>query len=128
MFGWRLVREPELELKEQLHAQQLASLREQLKSMTEYAAKCERLIDHERERIDGERERADRIADSLFQANGLPATSTTVVQEQKTADAEMKLKRDEYLDQLMQIYGETEHDMIEDGAEPLPAELAETIK
>ncbi len=128
MFGWRLVRESELALQEKLTDTRIAMLAAELRRVQEYAGKCERLIDHERERIDSERERADRIADSLFQANGLPATSTTIIQEQKAAEAEAALKRTDYMKELMEIYGETENDLLEDGAEPLPAEIAETLK
>lgn len=110
MFGWRLVRESEL-------ARQ-----------AEYVAKCERLIEHERARIDLERERADRMADAVFQANGLPATSATVIREQQAADAVGAEKREEYMKQLMEIYSETENDLAEDGATPLPEELAETVQ
>jgi hypothetical protein len=128
MFGWRLVRESELALLRQFNETRIASLAADVLAAKAYAAKCERLLDHERARIDAERERADRIADSLFQANGLPATSTTIINEQKAAEAVAAEKRVDYMKELMEIYGETENDMLEDGAEPLPQELAETIK
>lgn len=99
----------------------------QLNAAREFIAKCERLIEHERERIDSERERADRIADSLFQSNGLPATSATVLQEQKAADAIADDKRVNMMKELTEIWGETENDLVEDGAEPLPEPLAEIV-
>jgi hypothetical protein len=72
MFGWKLVSEAEIALRAQLSETRIASLAADLRAAKDYAAKCERLIEHERERIDAERDRADRIADSLFQSNGLP--------------------------------------------------------
>jgi hypothetical protein len=128
MFGFRLIRESELALQAQLTEARIAHITSELQAAKDYAVKCERLLDHERARIDAERERADRIADSLFQSNGLPATSATVIQEQKAAELDASLKRTDYMKELLEIYGETENDMIEDGAEPLPEELAETIK
>lgn len=125
MLGWRLLRESELALQTQLTEFRIQALTAELRAAKEYSAKCERLLDHERERIDSERERADRIADSLFQFNGLPATSTTVIAEQKATEASAATKRTDYMQQLLEIYGETESELVEDGAEPLPAELAE---
>jgi hypothetical protein len=128
MFGWKLVSEAEIALRAQLSETRIASLAADLRAAKDYAAKCERLIEHERERIDAERDRADRIADSLFQSNGLPPTSETVVREQKTADSAHADKLADQMKQLMEIYDETENDLVEDGAEPLPEEFAETVK
>lgn len=110
MFGWKLVRESEMA------------------AIATALLQANRLIDHERDRIDLERERADRMADAVFQANGLPATSATVLREQKAAEAAVDEKRTDYAKQLMEIYGETEADMEESGAEPLPEALAEIVK
>jgi hypothetical protein len=128
MFGWKLVSEAEIALRAQLSETRIASLAADLRAARDYAAKCERLIEHERERIDAERDRADRIADSLFQSNGLPPTSATVVREQKTVDSAHADKLADQMKQLMEIYDETENDLVEDGAEPLPEEFAETVK
>lgn len=128
MLGWRLLRESEIALQTQLTELRIQALTAELCAAKEYSAKCERLLDHERERIDAERERADRIADSLFQSSGLPPTSSTVLQEQRSADAEAALKRTDYMKELMEIYNETENDLVEDGATPLPEEIAETVK
>jgi hypothetical protein len=128
MFGWRLVRDSELALQAQLNETRIASLAADLRVAKEYSAKCERLIEHERERIDVERERADRIADGRFQADGLPAVSDTVLREQRAQEAVIEDKRAKYMNELMQIYSETESDLLEDGAEPLPEELAAIVK
>lgn len=125
MFGWTLFRDSEVILQQQLTETRIASLSAELQAAKEYAAKCERLLDHERERIDSERERADRIADSLFQANGLPATSVTVIREQKTAEANATEKRSDYMKELTEIYGETMSEM--DDVEPLPDPFAEVV-
>ena len=127
MFGWKLLRESEIALQQQLTETRVASLAADLRAAKEYIAKCERLIEHERVRIDSERERADRIADSLFQSNGLPATSTTVVAEQKAAEAIVVDKRAKQMAELLEIYSDFENELEEDGVAPLPQELAETV-
>lgn len=125
MLGWKLISERELALQRQLTQTKIESLTSELAAAKATVEKLERLIDHERERIDSERERADRIADSLFQSNGLPPTSTTVVQEQQAQEKDAQKKRENYLAELNEIYGEAMEEMVSDGAEPLPAELAE---
>lgn len=127
MLGWRLLRDSEIELQRQITETRIASLTSELHAAREYAAKCERLLDHERARIDSERERADRIADSLFQANGLPPTSVTVIGERNAADEAAAKKQEDYMAQLREIYGETMEEAEADGAEPLPEEFAETV-
>jgi hypothetical protein len=128
MLGWRLLRDAELALQRQLTDAKIASLEAELKAAKEYAAKCERLIEHERERIDSERERADRIADSLFQSNGLPATSTTVIAEQKKAEEELAGKRKSYLDELAEMYGDMEHELTPIGEDEVVPEEPEAVK
>ena len=123
MLGWRFIRESEIALQTQLTETRIAHLANELRASKEYAKKCEALIEHERERIDSERERADRIADSLFQQNGLPSTSATVLREERAAEKVAIEKRDDYMKQLMEIYSETEKDLLEDGLEPVPEEL-----
>jgi len=125
MLGWHLRRASEIQLEKQLFEQELKALVKELAAAKEYAAKCERLLEHERARIDAERERADRIADSLFQSQGLPATSTTVVSEQKKQTADFVDKVQDFQKQLGEIYGETMDEMVMDGAEALPEELVE---
>ncbi|MFZ3276597.1 MAG: hypothetical protein WA182_06800 [Candidatus Sulfotelmatobacter sp.] len=128
MLGFKLLRETELQAIQALNDTRLASLQSQLDAAQAYARKCESLLDHERERIDSERERADRIADSLFQSQGLPATSSTVIAEQAVISAESKLKQEDYLAQLQEIYSETENDMIEEGDEPIIEAVMETTR
>ncbi|HEY6766634.1 MAG TPA: hypothetical protein VI386_17885 [Candidatus Sulfotelmatobacter sp.] len=128
MLGYRLIRDAELALQKQLVETQIDGLRAELAAAKEYARKCEALIEHERERIDSERERADRIADSLFQANGLPATSETVLREERAAETVAGEKRQDYMKELLEIYGETESELVEDGAEPLPEPLANLVQ
>lgn len=127
MFGWVLLRTSEIALQAELTETRISALTSELAASMAYSAKCERLIEHERERIDSERERADRIADSVFQSNGLPATSATVIQEQRAAEAIAADKRTDYTKQLFEIYGEMESDLLDDEVEPLPEMLAETF-
>lgn len=125
MFGWKLIRESEMAVRAQLTETRVASLVAELKAAKDYVAKCERLIDHERERVEKEQARADRIADGQLQANGLPAVSEEFVREQKAADKAATEKRNDYMKELDEIYGESMDELLEDGAEPLPAPLAE---
>ena len=108
-----------------VHTSQLEALRSELVSAREYAVKCERLIEHERERIDQERERADRIADSILQSNGLPPISATVIHEQQEQDKILAGRRADYLRQMDEIYGESIDELLEDGADPIPEALTE---
>ena len=128
MFGWRLISERELQLMNQLSNAKIAALDHELELAKEYIRKCEGLIDHERNRIDSERERADRIADSLFQSNGLPATSTTVIADQKAEEAKFAAAQKTHQAELMEIYGESIEELTGDGVAALPDELAETIQ
>ena len=111
-----------------VHTSQLEALRSELVSAREYAAKCERLIEHERERIDQKRERADRIADSILQSNGLPPISATVIHEQQEQDKILAGQRADYLKQMDEIYGESIDDLFEDGAEPVPDVVVEIAR
>lgn len=128
MFGFRLLRETEIALQKQLTDVRIATLETELAAAKAIAAKWEVLVDKERERIDAERERADRISDSLLMERGLPATSTTVLSEQRAQESAADAKRTKQMTELLEIYGETEHELLEDGAEPLPDEIAETLK
>ena len=128
MFGWNLISDKEIALQSQLAEAKLAALTAELAAVKAYAGKCERLIDHEREQIASERERADRIADSLFQSSGLPATSTTVITEQKAAESIANDKRVDYMKQLLEIYGETEEELVNEGADSVPDEILELAK
>lgn len=122
MFGWRLIRDSELELLKRMHAQEVVLLGEQLRKAEEYARKCEALIDHERARIDAERERADRTIDGYLQTSGLPAVTATVLTEQKEQAKDAAGKQKDYLAQLAEIYGETMQEMnLEE--QPEPSEL-----
>lgn len=125
MLGWQLLSDAEIALRAQLTETRVASLVAELKAAKDYAAKCERLIDHERERVEKEQARADRIADGQLQANGLPAVSAEFVREQKAADEAAAEKRIDYMSELNEIYGETMDELVEDGAESLPEPLAE---
>ena len=123
MFGWKLVKESELMLQMEMRDSEVKHANARAATAEEYARKCENLVSHERERIDSERERADRIADSLFQSAGLPATSTTVIKEEKAIAAEAKTKQADYLKEMAEIFDETWTEAQDDGTEePVPTE------
>jgi hypothetical protein len=119
MLGWSLLRDAELALRQEINDRELKALVAELNAAKEYIRKCEALIEHERSRIDAERERADRTTDALLQQNGLPATTATVRRELEIAEAEANEKRADYQKELYEIYGESMDDLIDDGVEPL---------
>ena len=123
MLGWKLIRNSEWKLEMDLRDMEIEHANARAATAEEYARKCENLVAHERERIDSERERADRIADSLFQSAGLPATSTTVIKEEKAIAAEAKTKQADYLKEMAEIFDETWTEAQDDGTEePVPTE------
>ena len=125
MWGWTLIRDNELKLMKEKHDMELSWAVASQHRAEDYARKAEALIDHERARIDAERERADRTSDALLQSSGLPPVSTTVVTEVRAEEKIRAEKLEDYTKMLQSIYDETETDMIEDGAEPLPEILTE---
>lgn len=128
MFGWKLLRESEIALQALLTDARIAAIQTQLQAAKAYTATLERLVEHERTRIDMERDRADRIADGRFQADGLPPVSLTVRSEQKAADKTAADAHEAQMKEIVEIYGDMEHELAEDGVEPLPEELAEMVK
>jgi hypothetical protein len=128
MFGWRLVSESELAMRSQMNETRIASLAADLRAAKDYAAKCERLIERERERFEKEQSRADRISDAVFQSNGLPPASDALVREQRAQEDTAAKKQLDHMAELMEIWSETESDLTDDGAAPLPEEIAETVK
>lgn len=115
MFGWHLFRTREIALERSAYEARISAQDKEIERLTEYVARCERLIEHERERIDAERERADRMVDAYLQQNGLPATSSTVLTEQKAKEIEHKEAMDDHMKQLAEIYGEQMEELAEEG-------------
>src|SRR5271168_660241 len=87
--------------------ERLRNTQETLAKLQDYIAKAESLVDRERERADDERARADRLTDSYLQANGLPATTATVIAEQKESQAIIDENFKKVQRELEEIYGET---------------------
>ena len=107
MFGWTLIKDSELRLMKCFADMELKQAISRALAAETYAKKCEALLDHERERIDSERERADRIADSLFVSSGLPPASSTGVAEAKAVEAESKIVREDALKEMAAIFQES---------------------
>ena len=107
LFGWRLISANEYRMEMNLRDMEVKNANARAAAAEEYAGKCERLLDHERERIDCERERADRIADSLFASSGLPPASSAGVAEAKSIEAESKIVREEALKEMAAIFAES---------------------
>ena len=124
MFGWRLVSERELTLTATLADEQIKTAVALQRRAEEYAQKCENLLTHERERIDSERERADRIADSLFVSSGLPPASATGVAEASAARLDADGKKADYMKEMAEIFEESWEDGALDEEEPIEEENA----
>ena len=107
MFGWTLIKDSELRLMKCFADMELKQAISRALAAETYAKKCEALFDHERERIDNERERADRIADSLFVSSGLPPASSAGVAEAKAVEAESKIVREDALKEMAAIFQES---------------------
>jgi hypothetical protein len=107
MFGWALIKDSELRLMKCFADMELKQAISRALAAEAYAKKCEALLDHERRRIDSERERADRIADSLFVSSGLPPASSTGVAEAKSIEAESKIVRADAMREIAEIFQET---------------------
>jgi hypothetical protein len=107
MFGWTLIKDSELRLMKCFADMELKQTVSRALAAEAYAKKCEALLDHERLRIDSERERADRIADSLFVSSGLPPASSTGVAEAKSIEAESKIVRADAMREIAEIFQET---------------------
>ena len=107
MFGWTLIKNTEFKLMKDFADLELKQAINRAIVAEEYARKCEKLVDHERGRIDGERERADRIADSLFVSSGLPPASSAGVAEAKAVEAESKIVREDALKEMAAIFQES---------------------
>ena len=127
MFGWKLIRESEFKLIREMADMELKHAIAERDAARAYTAKAEAFLDHERERIDAERERADRMADNIFQANGLPAVSPTVLAEEREATKTTQKNIEDYRKQVEEIFGETLEELEEAGAENI-LEEAENAK
>ena len=106
-LGWELIRASEHRLEREFADLELKQANARAAAAEEYACKCERLVDHERLRIDSDRERADRIADSLFVSSGLPPASSAGVAEAKAVEAESKIVREDALKEMAAIFQES---------------------
>ena len=111
MFGWTLIKDSELRLMKCFADMELKQTVSRALAAEAYAKKCEALLDHERLRIDSERERADRTADSLFVSSGLPPASSAGVAEAKSIEAESKIVRADAMKEIADIFAESWDDM-----------------
>ena len=107
LFGWKLVSMNEYRMELSLRDMEISHARARATAAEEYSRKCEALLDHERARIDEERERADRIADSLFVSSGMPPASSAGVAEAKAVEMESKIVREDALKEMAAIFAES---------------------
>lgn len=105
-----------------------ASLQREIDRLQAYIVKCENLIDHERERVNDERERADRVNDALLQQNGLPASTSTVRAEQAEIQSKIEDAFEKQRQEFNEIYAETIEDTITDSDLSLSQEVQDLLK
>lgn len=125
MLGWRLISEREETLQRDVVAGKVAALQGQIGDAKAYILKLEGLLDHERQRIDDERERADRATDALLLQNGTPAVTATGRRDNEAREEERKDQEETYLNQLAEISRETADTHYDDFGLELPPELQE---
>ena len=111
LFGWKFVSVNEYRMEMSLRDMEGKNANARANAAEEYARKCERLVDHERLRIDGERERADRIADSLFVSSGLPPASSAGVAETKAEAAKSAIIREDAMKEMAAVFAESWDDI-----------------
>lgn len=128
IFGLCVVTRRVIELQEKLAKQEADSLRAEIARLNAYILKCENLIDHERERIEAERVRADLLGDSLLAQNGLPVVSQTGRREEEATEAERKDANDMYMAQMAELSQETIGTMYDELGVELPPDLAAAAK
>ena len=111
LFGWKLVSMNEYRMELSLRDMEISHARARATAAEEYSRKCEALLDHERARIDEERERADRIADSLFVSSGLPPASSAGVAETKAEAAKSAIIREDAMKEMAEVFAESWDDI-----------------
>lgn len=107
MFGWKLIRESEIELQQALHDKELAILQLKLDEAARYNVKLEYQVEYWQERADDERERADRVADALNLQNGLPEVTNTSKREKVAAKKDEKAEAERQEKQIAELFAES---------------------
>lgn len=125
MFGWRFISEREETLQRDLVTEKLTALQAKVDDAKAYIVKLEALLDHERQRIDDERERADRATDALLLQNGTPAVTATGRRDSEAVEERRKDQEETYLSQLAEISRESADTHYDDFGLELPPELQE---
>jgi len=93
---------------------QLEGMTLQLRQRDEYITKLERLLEHERERIDFERNRADRANDLVLQQNGLPPITELGVQKSEASAEEAAKEMKELRERVGNFYADAIDDIDSD--------------
>src|SRR5690348_14579232 len=101
----------------------IARLQAQLEGMTvrlrerdAYVTKLERLLDNEHNRVEAERQRADRAGDALLQQNGIGPISSLGVEKSEASNAEADKEMKELQDRVAQFYADSIDDAEPDSA------------
>jgi len=123
MLGYHVITDRVIELQKALEREKLGALQGQIDRANAYIAKLERLLDHERERIEAERERADRATDSLLLQNGTPPVTAIGNRESRAIEEKREEAEKTVREQIADIYRETTATYYDDLGRELPEEL-----
>lgn len=122
---FRIISRREETLQADLKREQLGAMQGRIDHLGAYIVKLENLLDHERQRIDDERERADRATDALLLQNGTPSVTATGRREIEAKDEERAEAAADLDRQLAAIYCETADTFFDDMGSELPPDLQE---
>lgn len=85
-----------------------------LRELQTYVTRLESLVEHERDRIDAERSRADRSSDALLQQNGIAPVSEIGVRKAEEDNEEAAEKFEEAKKRIGEFYAENIDDIDSD--------------
>lgn len=122
---FRIIARREETLQADLKREQLGALQGRIDHLNAYIVKLENLLDHERQRISDEQERADRATDALLLQNGTPPVTATGRRETEAKDEERAEAAADIERQLAEIYSENAVVFFDDIGRELPPDLQE---
>lgn len=119
----RFFRNREIELQTKLFESEKAALVAEIALLKEHVARCERVIDIERQRVENERERADRLNDAILQQNGLPNVTSTGLNEQAKLEEKRRSEQEQRLREVIEIGADQLNNLYDMSGVELPPDL-----
>lgn len=118
LFGYAILSQDELELRDQLAAQKNETIAVNLSVQTELARKALAEIDFYQKKYEEALDRADRQLDSFMNSAGMPEVTTTGRRETVTREKKAEEQWEKKEKELMELYSETVNTTFnEDGLE-----------